>query len=56
MGNVKPRFGMKAYSIGPAMWSFSIGLSHWGPEIYLHINFLYWTVAIGRILIFKEEK
>lgn len=38
------------------MWSFGACISRWGEEIYLYINIFKWSIAIGRIYKYKEDK
>ena len=41
------RFRIKTDKYPNDMWSFSIGLSHFTDETYLHINLFKWSVSIG---------
>lgn len=51
-GNTK--FGIRAHKNFKNMWSFGIGLSHFGKETYLYIDLFKWSVSIG--LLYEEEE
>jgi len=48
------RYGIKVDRHGRGMWSFGICLSHWYKETYLYINFLKWSISIGRMSLEKK--
>ena len=54
LSNGNTKFGIRTDKHFKGMWSFCIGLSHFGKETYLYINFFRWSVSIG--LLYEEEE
>lgn len=53
--NDNTKFSIRTNKHFKGMWSFGIGLSHFGKETYLYINFFRWCISIGFLYEEAEE-
>lgn len=45
--NNETYFGIKVDKHTKSQWSIGACFSHWGPETYLYINLIKWSICIG---------
>lgn len=55
VSDINTKFGIRTDKYYKGMWSFGIGLSHFGKETYLYINLFKWSISIGRLYEDIEE-
>lgn len=55
MSEGKLKFGITVDKICDGGWSFGICLSHEPEQTYLYINFIKWTLCIGRMYFWEDK-